>query len=122
MQPRSQYLSALYLQGWSSNPDSTQLLKLAKSDSAPIRKTKLEQIKSYVSTTLKSKPNIEKQELVFNKPIDISKYLIGITCINCGDAHPERYIQIKKYLKRNNQYHVKIITNSKPVNYSYFNN
>ena len=108
--------------GWSSNPDSTQLLKLAKSDSAPIRKTKLEQIKSYVSTTLKSKPNIEKQELVFNKPIDISKYLIGITCINCGDAHPERYIQIKKYLKRNNQYHVKIITNSKPVNYSYFNN
>ncbi len=107
--------------GWSSDPESSHLIKLSKSDSNNIRETKLNQIKSYISTTLKSKPNIKKHELVFDKPIDISKYIIGVTCINCGDDYPERYIQIKKFLRRNNQLNVKIITKSKPITSSFFN-
>lgn len=108
--------------GWSDEPGSSSLLEFKTSDNLSERRTKLSEAKKFISTTLKSKPNIKQHELIFDQPIDISKYILGVTCINCDDKNADRFIKIKKMLKRNGRSHVKIITNSKPVLSSYYLN
>ncbi len=105
---------------WESHPESKKILELKKSDNPTTRLKKISEIKSYIKDSLKQKNNLQEHELVFNQPIDISKYILGVTCSNCLDDYPERYIQIKKHLKRNNRGHVKIIQKNKPLEYNFF--
>lgn len=106
--------------GWSDELQSSTLLELKSLDSLATRKNKLLDAKKFINTTIKSKPNIKNHELVFDKPIDISKYILGVTCLNCDYENADRFIKIKKMLKRNGRMNVKILTNSKPVPLSYF--
>ncbi len=103
--------------GWSDELNSRTILELKSSDSLSARKTKLLEAKKFINMTINSKPNIKEHELVFDKPIDISKYILAVTCLNCDDKNADRFIKIKKMLKRNGRSHVKILTNNKPVSY-----
>ncbi len=104
---------------WSEHPESNSLEHIYKNDNSTVKSDKLSKIKSFVKKGIGQKPNIIEHEILFDKPIDISKYILGVTCINCDSDFGERYTQIKKILKRNSRSHVKIITNNKPVSYSY---
>jgi hypothetical protein len=105
---------------WTDDPKSSYLFTFNKLDSTKIRTDKISNAKNFILQSIRSKPNLQAHELVFDEPIDISKYIIGVTCLNCNEKNADRYIKIKKMLKRNNRSHVKIITNSVPVPYSFF--
>ena len=94
------------------------LTKLNKSDSKILREKKLEKIKNFLKNP-KSLPDIllEKNmgfhhhELLFNTPINIKKYIKGISCPNCTD---KIYNKIKKTLDSNGYKNVKIFQTNIP--------
>ncbi len=74
-----------------------------------VNKTKLQINKNMVSNPIYS------HEVIFTKPINLSKYIIGVTCNDCVDSYPERFVTIRKYLKRKGLNHIKILPSNQAL-------
>ncbi len=76
------------------------------------------EIKKYIERILEKdeyQDYVQTHQIVFSKKIPISKYILAVTCNNCEDDYEEKFIQIKKFLKRNGLNHVKILSKKNPV-------